>query len=78
MNHLVPLNQVPINKKCRIKKISLAGLVKRRILDLGFIIDTEIEVVQKSPLGDPRAYFVRGALIAIRSEIASSILVEIL
>lgn len=45
------------------------------MLDFGMITGTSIEAVQKSPAGDPVAYFVRGTLIAIRSEDAKKCLV---
>jgi len=35
-----------------------------------------VEALQKSPSGDPTAYFIRGAVIALRSEDAGKILVE--
>lgn len=70
------LLEVPTNKKVKIKKILIDGPIRRRLLDLGLIEDTVIEVLQKSPLGDPIAYSIRGAVIALRSEITSKILIE--
>ena len=46
------------------------------MLDLGIIYDTEVEALQKSPSGDPVAYYIRGAVIALRSDEASKIIVE--
>jgi Fe2+ transport system protein FeoA len=40
------------------------GLQRRRLLDLGVIPGTEVTAVFDSPLGNPTAYRVRGALIA--------------
>ena len=51
--------------------------MKRRILDLGMIEGTTVKPVFRSPLGDPTAYQVRGALISLREEEASNILVEL-
>jgi ferrous iron transport protein A len=47
------------------------------MLDLGLIQGTRVEALQKSPSGDPIAYEIRGAVIALRSEEASQILVEL-
>ncbi len=44
------------------------GLERRRLLDLGVVPGTEIEAELRSPSGDPTAYRVRGALIALRQE----------
>lgn len=46
--------------------LSCSGRLRRRLLDLGFVEDTEVICVGKSPHGDPKAYKVRGAVIAIR------------
>ena len=52
------------------------GSERRRMLDLGLVSGTEIEAVQKSPAGDPVAYLIRGAVIALRNEDAGKILVN--
>ncbi len=41
---------------------------RRRLMDLGILPGTVIEAVMRSPGGDPTAYRVRGALIALREE----------
>lgn len=46
------------------------------MLDLGIIKDTEIAALTKSPSGDPVAYLIRGAVIAIRKEDAALIFIE--
>lgn len=72
----IPLNFLPLGKKGRVKLLTSDGIIRRRMLDLGLIFDTEVEALQQSPSGDPIAYFIRGAVIALRSEEASKILVE--
>ncbi len=51
-------------------------MTRRRMLDLGLIIDTVVEALLKSPAGDPVAYDIRGAVIALRSEDAGKIIVD--
>ena len=46
-----------------------------RMQDIGLIEGTEVECVQKSPAGDPVAYRIRGALIALRAEDSARVLV---
>ena len=41
--------------------------IKRRLYDLGLTRGTKIKCVGKSPLGDPGAYLIRGAVIVIRN-----------
>jgi len=60
---------VGIARACR-------GAQRRRLLDLGVVRDTEITPELVSATGDPIAYRVRGALIALRRAQASQILIE--
>ncbi len=75
-DNVLPLNYLPLGKKAKVRDLISDGNTRRRMLDLGIILDTEVEALQKSPSGDPIAYAIRGAVIALRSEEASKILVE--
>jgi ferrous iron transport protein A len=72
----IPLSLLPVGRKAKVKMLACEGSVRRRMLDLGLIIDTAIEALLKSPSGDPVAYDIRGAVIALRSEDASRIFVD--
>ena len=72
----IPLNFLPLGQKAKVKMLTSDGIVRRRMLDLGLAFDTEVEALQKSPSGDPVAYSIRGAIIALRSEEASKVIVE--
>ena len=50
--------------------------MRRRLLDIGLIPGTRVECIGKSPGGDPKAFLIRGAVIAIRAEDADGIAVE--
>ena len=62
-------------ERARVSSLLSRGSMRRRLQDIGLIEGTEVECVQKSPAGDPGAYRIRGALIALRSEDSSNILV---
>ncbi len=51
----------------------LQGPQRRRLLDLGVVPGTEIRTQFASAAGDPVAYLIRGALIALRRDQASQI-----
>ncbi|WP_435367231.1 FeoA family protein [Domibacillus tundrae] len=51
-----------------IQKVKIKGDLKRRLLDLGFVPGSVIEVLKASPLGDPISYRVAGTVIALRKE----------
>lgn len=72
----IPLNILPLGEKAEVKALTFDGAIRRRVLDLGLICGTEVEALQRSPLGDPTAYYIRGAVIALRSEEASKIIVQ--
>ncbi|GAA0076452.1 FeoA family protein [Clostridium sp. CTA-5] len=76
LNNIIPLNSLPIGERCKVNHLVANGIIRRRFLDLGLINGTEVESLGQSPSGDPIAYLIRGAVIAIRSEDASKILVE--
>jgi len=52
------------------------GQERRRLLDLGFVPGTVIEVEMISPTGEPTAYVVRGTVIALHREQARLVLVK--
>lgn len=72
------LSNLKENEKAKIIGISneCRGEIRRRLLDLGFVINTKIEVDLTSPMKNPRAYLVRNTSIAIRNEQAKFILIE--
>ncbi len=53
-----------------------SGMQRRRLQDLGLLPGTEVRAEYASPAGDPVAYRIRGALIALRAEQAELIQVE--
>ncbi len=70
------LNQVPEGGVARVIELFTTGAMRRRLQDIGLIEGTDVECLQKSPAGDPVAYYIRGAVIALRAEDSSNILVE--
>lgn len=71
------LNQLLLNKSGKINKIECDEGIKRRLLDMGLVKGTEIMPILISPSGDPRAFLVRGTIIAIREEDAKNIKINI-
>lgn len=67
------LNSVPLGEKCIVENLLTKGTHRRRLMDLGLTKGTVVEVVQKSPFGSLRAYEIRGAVIALRTEDTSKV-----
>lgn len=77
-NTLNTLGGLLIGQKARVEGLLAKGKERRRMLDLGIVNGTTIEALQKSPSGDPVAYFIRGTVIALRKEDANKIIVKYL
>jgi len=78
MGRLIPLHRLSLGTCGKVAQLTAEGPARRRMLDLGLISGTRVQALQKSPSGDPVAYEIRGAVIALRSEEASHIIVEVI
>ena len=76
MNTTLCLNDITPCQTAVIKELNINGSMRRRLLDIGLIDGTKVECVGKSVLGDPSAFLIRGAVIAIRSEDCKNILIR--
>lgn len=69
---MIGLDKLEIGREARVVTSK-----EKRFQDLGLVKGTAVKCVLKSPLGDPKAYKIRGAVIAIRKEDAKKIMVEV-
>ena len=70
------LSEINLGEKGCVSKISKDSSIIRRLLDIGLIPGTKVECVLISPMKNPKAYMIRGAVIAIRNEDADDIEIE--
>lgn len=70
-----PLTNLPEGESATVKTLCLSGNMRRRLLDMGLVEGTRVSCLYKSPAGDPIAYLIRGAVIALRSEDSATVLV---
>lgn len=70
------LQQVPEGATAKIDSLQVNGAIRRRLLDLGMIPGTRIECLQKSPAGDPTAFLIRGAVIALRERDCKNVIIQ--
>ena len=70
----VALSSISVGEELIITSVEGKGEMRQRLRDLGFVKDTRIRCIMKSPLGDPTAYYARGAVIALRHEDAIGII----
>ena len=62
------LSDLKVGQSGTVQHIKTTGSMRRRLLDLGIIEGTKIRCIHKSPAGNPVAYSIRGAVIALRTD----------
>lgn len=60
-------------QQAMVVQVNDPGPAGRRLLDLGLVPGTRVASLRRSPLGDPTAYAIRGAVIALRRDTARQI-----
>lgn len=76
--NIINLDDGEIGNLIKITSLNLDGVMRRRLLDLGFVQGAIVEVIRKSPLGDPIAFRVSQTTIALRKEESSKIKGELI
>jgi ferrous iron transport protein A len=72
-----PLNELEPPEAGRIVRVGGRAEIRRRLLDMGVVNGTVVEVQRVAPLGDPVEIRVKGYDLAIRREEARKIQVEV-
>jgi ferrous iron transport protein A len=67
------LKEVRCGETVSVVKITVAGALKRRIMDMGITKGTQIFVRKVAPFGDPLEITVRGYELSIRKNEAENI-----
>lgn len=71
------LDQLRPGQSARVRKVGGEGLLRRRLMDMGFTAGTVVTMVKASPLGDPVEYQVRGYYVSLRQSEARLIEVSV-
>lgn len=75
MNNQRCLSDIRPGEKATVSALRTECSMRRRLLDIGLIENTDVECLGRSPAGDPSAYLIRGAVIAIRAADCRDILI---
>ena len=73
MNTSLGLHQLAPGECGIVKHLHTLGSMRRRFSDIGLTENALVECVGRSPFGDPSAYRIRGAVIAIRASDGCSV-----
>lgn len=72
---LQPLTSVAVGKSATVAEIKLPPASRPRLMEMGLLVGTKVELVRFAPLGDPVEIKVRGYNLTLRKHEAEQILV---
>lgn len=68
MEHIKTLDELADGAAARISGVRVSRSIKRRMQDIGFLDGVVIRCLFHSPAGEPAAFMINGAVIALRRE----------
>ena len=77
MNDHISLDRLSVGDTATVCAMRGDISMAQRLRDIGLSDGTTVGCVMKSPLGDPTAYLIRGAVIALRREDSRNVTVRI-
>jgi len=72
-NDSLRLDTIRSGQKVKINKLHTSGKLMHKLLDMGFIIGSEIEIVREAPLFDPMELKIQNYNISLRKSEANLI-----
>ena len=69
------LSQMKPGARATVTDLKAEGGMRRRLQDLGLVKGCRVDCVERSPMGDPTAYRICGAVVALRREDADTVCV---
>jgi ferrous iron transport protein A len=72
-----PLSSVAVGTKATVSDIKLPPESRPRLMEMGLLIGTSVELVRFAPLGDPVEIKVRGYNLTLRKNEAEQIWVKV-
>jgi ferrous iron transport protein A len=67
------LSEVPVGAAVIVKEVNLPPEIRTRLMELGLVAGTAVEVVRFAPLGDPVEIKFRGSHLTLRRQEAGQI-----
>ena len=71
-----PLTSLEVGQRAVVTEIKIPAEHRGRILEMGLLVGTPVELVRFAPLGDPVEIKVRGYNLSLRKHEAEQILVK--
>ena len=73
---LQPLSSLGIGRSATVAEIKLPAASRPRLMEMGLLVGTKVELVRFAPLGDPVEIKVRGYNLTLRKHEAEQIFVR--
>lgn len=71
-----PLTSVALGTVATVAEINLPAASRPRLMEMGLLVGTKVELVRFAPMGDPVEIKVRGYNLTLRKHEAEQILVQ--
>jgi Fe2+ transport system protein FeoA len=65
------LDQLTTGQSATVERIAGRGALRRRLMDMGLVRGTRIDMIKTAPMGDPVEYRVRGYYLSLRKSEAA-------
>ena len=76
MSQSLPLSSLAPGTSAKVTEIKVPGASRPRLMEMGLLVGTPVELVRFAPLGDPVEIKVRGYHLTLRRHEADQILVS--
>lgn len=76
MSAVQPLTTCPLGSRATVAEIKVPAGGRARLMEMGLLVGTKVELVRFAPLGDPVEIKVRGYNLTLRKHEAEQILVK--
>lgn len=70
------LCDIGVGESAVVEKLCIHGDMRRRLLDIGLCGGAKVRCLGRSPMGDPSAFLIRGAVIALRAADSQEVMVR--
>jgi ferrous iron transport protein A len=72
------LDQLKPGARARVRRVACGRTSAVRLMEMGLVPGTELEIVRRAPLGDPIELRVRGYALSLRATEAAHVDVELI
>ncbi len=70
------LSELDVKGSCKVVKLTGSKVIKKRLLEMGFVKGTKIYVEKVAPLGDPMELVLKGYHLSLRRSEADDVYIE--